>query len=498
MHKQKVIIIGGGLGGLICGATLAKNGYDVVILDKNKQIGGCLQSFAVQKHLFDSCVHYIGGLEKGNTLYRIFDYLEIIDQLELEPYPNEIVDAIFIGDNPIAYPIAQGYSLFKKQLLNFFPSEEAAIDAYIDKIRTTIEKFPLYKLKNGDVNLKFSVLDESLEKVLNDLISNEKLQHVLLGNSLLYAGDSNTTPFYLHALIVNSYIESSYKIKGSSAQIAKSLVNTIRKYNGEIIRKEEVISIHIEDKKISSIETYTNKYMGDIYIAAIHPKRIYEMLDTPLIKASTRNRILQYPNSISALMLNIVLQPQTQSYIPYNIYWNADHPLQMIATIKDRWPANYAIYFTKDAENPLFAESISILTYLPYTAFEDFKNSFNTKANSNDRGDLYKQFKETLALSLINKAEQHLPLLNANIASYSIATPLTFRDYMGTDDGSIYGTVANFNQPLQSLLSVNCKIDNLLFTGQNINIHGVLGVSITAINTCASILGIDNILQKLN
>ncbi|HEY8915657.1 MAG TPA: NAD(P)-binding protein, partial [Chitinophaga sp.] len=35
-----VAIIGSGLGGLVCGALLSRNGYRVAVFEKNKQIGG--------------------------------------------------------------------------------------------------------------------------------------------------------------------------------------------------------------------------------------------------------------------------------------------------------------------------------------------------------------------------------------------------------------------------------------------------------------------------
>ena len=38
--KQRVLIIGGGLGGLFSGAILAKEGLEVTVLEKNKIIGG--------------------------------------------------------------------------------------------------------------------------------------------------------------------------------------------------------------------------------------------------------------------------------------------------------------------------------------------------------------------------------------------------------------------------------------------------------------------------
>ena len=92
--KQKVIIVGSGIGGLVCGAILAKEGYDVLVLERNKQIGGCLQIFVRDKLIFNSSVHYIGGLEKGQNLYKVFKYLNIIDQLEMHKLDDVAFDKI--------------------------------------------------------------------------------------------------------------------------------------------------------------------------------------------------------------------------------------------------------------------------------------------------------------------------------------------------------------------------------------------------------------------
>lgn len=48
MSKQKIVIIGSGLGGLSCGLILSRNGYDVTILEQGAQVGGCLQCFTRQ------------------------------------------------------------------------------------------------------------------------------------------------------------------------------------------------------------------------------------------------------------------------------------------------------------------------------------------------------------------------------------------------------------------------------------------------------------------
>ena len=71
--KGKVVIIGSGLGGLSCGVILAKNGYQVVVLEKNSQPGGCLQCFTRRGVQFETGMHFIGSAGPGQTLDKLMN-----------------------------------------------------------------------------------------------------------------------------------------------------------------------------------------------------------------------------------------------------------------------------------------------------------------------------------------------------------------------------------------------------------------------------------------
>jgi all-trans-retinol 13,14-reductase len=49
-----------------------------------------------------------------------------------------------------------------------------------------------------------------------------------------------------------------------------------------------------------------------------------------------------------------------------------------------------------------------------------------------------------------------------------------------------------------SQIQVVTKVRNLLLTGQNINLHGICGVPLTAIVTAEAIVGQGVIVQKIN
>ena len=67
--KYDVVIIGSGLGGLICARQLAQSGRSVLVLERQVQPGGCLQSYRRDNMDFDTGLHYVGGLAEGQPLY---------------------------------------------------------------------------------------------------------------------------------------------------------------------------------------------------------------------------------------------------------------------------------------------------------------------------------------------------------------------------------------------------------------------------------------------
>ena len=209
--KYDVVIIGSGLGGMVCGTILSKEGKCVCIIEKNEQIGGSLQTFRREGVTFDTGVHYIGGLDKENSLYKIFNYLGIMQRLETVKMDEQGFDVVLFKDDVEEYPYGMGYENFKRILLSKFPEEETAIETYCADMKRICNSVPLYNLKAGEPQDMFS-FTTGVKQYIEQLSSNKKLQNVLAGTNLLYAG-TEKTPLYVHALVVNSYIESACKIK---------------------------------------------------------------------------------------------------------------------------------------------------------------------------------------------------------------------------------------------------------------------------------------------
>lgn len=499
-QPKNIVIVGSGLGGLLCGAILSMEGHHVTVLERNKQFGGNLQSFARDKHLFDSGVHYIGGLEPGQNTYQIFKYLGIIDKLKLEKLDPDAFDKVLFYDDETEYNYAQGYDNFIETLTAQFPDERAAIEQYCAAIRQTAAAFPLYNLERQENFVPNDALSVDTHAFIASLTDNKRLQNVLGGSNPLYAGLKDKTPLYVHALVLNSYIQSAYRIVDGGGQIAKFLASIIRRNGGVLKNKTFVQRFVTEGRRVQYVECESGEqYVGDVFISNIHPAQTLAMTATEVIRPAFRNRVAELENSLSAFVLNITLKPGTFPYVRsnYYCYLNDDVWTSMDYT-EDTWPLSYSLFFSGTSKTQEYAEGISILAYMRYDEVAQWRETHNTVQEPMHRGEDYDSFKRRKAELLLEKVYLRFPQLKGAIRNYYTATPLTFRDYMGTDDGSIYGIAKDYRSPLRSYISHRTKVENLLLTGQNVNMHGVLGVAISSLVTCSEFTGLDYLLEKIH
>ena len=98
----------------------------------------------------------------------------------------------------------------------------------------------------------------------------------------------------------------------------------------------------------------------------------------------------------------------------------------------------------------------------------------------------------------MKEVEKKFPNIRDCIKSIHASTPLSYRDYIGGHEGNLYGYVKDSNNPMMTFISPKTKIENLYLTGQSINMHGVLGVTIGAVSTCSEILGGKYLVDKIN
>lgn len=493
--EYDVIIVGSGLGGLLCGNLLALEGYKVCVLEKHYQIGGNLQTFTREGCVFDTGMHYVGCLAKGEVMHQLFSYLNIMHKLSIKQLDIDGFDIMDIAGKE--YKMAQGYNNFSNTLKNYFPNETKAIDKYVKDLQEKWNASPFLNLEADnldDFEKTLEKQEDSAYEYLQNLTKNEELRAVLACNNGLYVGNSKKTPFYLLANINNFYIKSAWRLLEGGTQLANLLKENIENLDGKVLTKKEVTGFNFEQTNIKSaiVNGGKEEYFAKQFISNTHPNLTIDLIPNGYFRKAFVSRIKNLENTIGAFSLFIVLKKKMFKHINHNVYYVKDQNVWDINNNpQHEWSHGYILYTSPD-EQGVYAKSLTLITMM---SFDEVKKWENTTIEK--RGETYKKFKKEKAEKLLDLVESRYPKIREKIKSYYTASPLTYRDYTGTINGSMYGIEKDCKHPLKTFLPVKNKIPNLYFTGQNINIHGMLGVAMGALITCAYFTDLKSLMKKI-
>lgn len=483
--KYDAIILGSGLGGLESAFILAKSGMNVCVLEKNAALGGCLQSFRRGNDEYDTGFHYVGALGKGQILERIFSHLGLMD-LPWHRLDEDGFDQVIFKDR--SYLLANGYSRFARSLSAIFPECGAELENYVsflEKVGKGIAE-PILRESGG-----FDSLNELFEKsayaYLCQNIGNPLLRNILSGASLKLELRKGTLPLYTFAQINSSFIQSAWRLRGRGSLIADTLAEGIRKMGGTVLTNAAVTSLVEKDGTIAGATILhkgsTETLSADLFVSDLSPQLTLDLLkESPNIRPVFRRRINRLEQTCGFFTVNIKLKEGRIPYLNRNIYcyspdldsvWDLTGSKVRGVLISQQVPKSGA-----------FASQMDILTPMDYTEVEPWKDTVPLR-----RGEDYLAFKAEKAEECIRMAEEIFPNLKESIQAYYTSTPLTYRDYTGAVRGTAYGIRKDCNNLTQTLLTPKTPFANLYFTGQNLNLHGILGVSLTSLLTCSEILG---------
>ncbi len=492
--KYDVVIIGSGLGGLQCGYILSKEGYNVCILEKNSQLGGCLQTFSRKGIMFDTGMHYIGSMDEGQILYEFFRYFGLTDRLKIKRMDEDGYDVIQFEDKQ--YKFAMGYDRFSDTMLGYFPEEHEGLLKYTEKLKEISKSVDMLKMGGSAVRHTgyLDYFSTGIDDFLNSITTNRTMRSVLQGLSPLYGGLKERSPLYIPMIIHASFVNGAYRFIDGGSQLSDILAGYITENGGTIIRKAEVTDLLFESGTLNAVRINNSERIeGKNFISNIHPAALLRMSGKAPFRPAYRNRITSLSDTCGAFTLYLLMKKSSFEYINRNFYvfktgniWEAPYYSD------SNWPSGYMMHFSPSSTNEKYTDAIIINTYMRW---EDV--SAWDKTTVENRGDEYRDFKRRKAEKLFDAIESDFPGIKSKTEAYYTSTPLTYRDYIGSPTGSMYGVQKDFHDPLGTMILPRTIIPNLFMTGQNINIHGVVGVTMCSLLTCSELLGSEYLMGKL-
>lgn len=494
MTKNDVLIIGSGIGGISIAIILAKLGYQVTIIEKNRLPGGLMRSYTRKGIECPVGVHYLGSLDNGQILRRFFDYMGVTSEIPVERMGTDgVIDKYFFdsinfnrSDIPSnVFDLPEGFDAFERNLRSTFPDEQHQITSIMDNLRYVAKKIhQLEILFSKKIDASILELSKPFGKILTELKCSPGLRAVL-GVPCSWIGvPLESCPSFYHHIVLATYLFSSWRLKCSGSEMADAFVKRFKSLGGKILPGSEVKKVRINSRIVEGIQLKSGEILrAPIVIGAIHPKMLLEMLPKGATRPSYRKRILQLENTIGILGLVVEVDAISHKEIPYNIFKVDTDKYGKITDIKF-----YQIKKIKKTGK-------NILSILIPNKFELWKRWENTV--SGHRGDDYLDIKRKKALKLITEAEEIFGAFH-KVNLIDIYTPLTIRDWANSPNGSAYGVLRSSQQLLSAELVNRTNVKGLFLAGQNAKAPGIIGAIIGSFSTVKLIIGPDEFEKRIS
>ena len=247
------IVIGSGIGGLVCANLLAQGGMKVLLLERHFMLGGFCSTFRRKGFIFDAATHFYPLLGNPTTLTgKILHDLGIpTEWIKMDP-----VDRFHLPGLP-TFAVPADFARYLDQLKAWFPEEAAAMDGYFAELRQAYLYGLLYYFKGVDNEQARRLENYSVTEKLDEHFRDRRLKAVLMADTPHWGSLPDRTSYLFDAMLRLSYFLGNYYPRGGSQKFADDLGRVLEARGGRILKCASVERVLIENGKAQGVRIRT-------------------------------------------------------------------------------------------------------------------------------------------------------------------------------------------------------------------------------------------------
>ena len=286
-NTYNTIIVGGGIAGLTSAAYLSRAGQKVLLIEKNSECGGLVNSFTRDGFHFDSGVR---ALEDAGIIFAMLKDLKIKLEVVKSPVSLGIENEIIQIEN------LDSVSDYKELLIKLYPESEEEIYEVIKSIRKIMRDMdvlygienPVFKDLKHDREFIFKKLlpwlpkfiftvgkinrmNMPVEDYLGSIVKNHSLRDIISQHFF------KNTPAFFAMSYFSLYLDYFYP-KGGVGKLPEALKNKITECGGKIKTETKITEVLAEKCLVKDQDNIAYKYENLIWAADL--KTLYKITDT--------------------------------------------------------------------------------------------------------------------------------------------------------------------------------------------------------------------------
>lgn len=453
------IVVGSGMGGLVCAAYLAVSGRRVLVLEQHDVAGGNSHVFRRRRaYEFDVGVHYLGDCGPGGLLPAIFSGLGLDGRVTYREMDRGGFDRIVLPGLTVDVPV--GWEAYTKRLTAALPAQSAGIERFTRICAAVAAETRSMMLSDGEPSLadllaRTPVTAEWGRRTLSELFDHcgltPRARTVLAAQSPNYGMGPRQATVSTHAAVTDHYLRGAYYPEGGGQVLAAALVEALEAHGGELRTKRRVERILVEDGRVTGVGMTD----GDVLSAPLvvsnadYSRTVFDLVGEEHFGRRVVSRTRRAKMALPLATLYIATDKELPARPNANLWWYRDDDIE-----------NYYEQVAKESISPvpfLFASFASlkdpgtaavcppghsnfqVMTLCPPGYDYWGVNNGPAAGERYRRNEGYQRRKAELTESMLSAAEEALGPFREHIVHLETATPITHERYTLATGGTPYG-----------------------------------------------------------
>ncbi len=351
--NKKVVVIGSGFAGLCAAGTLAKQGFKVLLIEKNDQIGGRARiwkekgftfdmgpSWYWMPEVFENYYQQFGKkasdfyhLKRLSPSYRI--YFGKNDQVDV-PSDYQSLRNLFEEIEP-----GSGDKLFRF-LKDAKYKYETGMNDFVWRPSNSITEF--FELRIVKALFKMNLFGSVSAEVRN-LFKHPKLRKLLEFPVLFLGATPQNTPGLYSLMNYADLVLGTWYPMGGMNEIVKAMEQIALEQGVEIHVNEEVRSIEHQQDKITKVITSKSSYEVDGVIAAADYAHVDKEILTKEFSNYSPTEWDKKTMSPSSLLFYVGINKRLKNILHHNLFFDEDfeqHAKEIYT--EPQWPSKPLFY----------------------------------------------------------------------------------------------------------------------------------------------------------
>ncbi|MDT8402193.1 MAG: NAD(P)/FAD-dependent oxidoreductase [Bacteroidales bacterium] len=296
-NKYDTVVVGGGIAGLTASAYLARGGQKVLLIEKNKELGGLVNTFSRDGFRFDAGVRAL--LDAGIIL-------PMLEQLGIEIEFVKSPVSLGIENEIIHIHNLDSLEEYRGLLKKVYPESVDEIDRVLRVVRRVMKHMdvlygienPVFKDIPGDKKFLFTKLlpwlpkfaltigkinrmNMPVEDYLEGIVQNSSLRDIISQHFF------KNTPTFFAMSYFSLYLDYFYP-RGGVGKLSEALREKVPEYGGEIKTETTVVEINAGGCSLKDSNGVTYEYDNLIWAADL--KTFYRITDTGGLEQEVKDK----------------------------------------------------------------------------------------------------------------------------------------------------------------------------------------------------------------